>query len=164
MLGSIVQISYPRIEGSAYRSEGGEYRSSSYFVDTLGRSWKTTKRKRPLVVDIGEGSTGTRFLACLLRMEGLATSHVGSAVGGGAMCTARLRETRLQASTGCTGPFERLDGVLGIPVSDVLVPLLMSHGRKRGIIPFISLRNPWMWLQSRKSRSVAEDGTVGTHS
>ena len=115
--------------------------------------WTETRRSSPLIVNVGEGTTGTRFLSCLMARLGLRTSH-----GLPRFTCGQDKPTRT-----CTSRFDSYDYVSDSPISFMLVPLLRAHTGSVQVVQ--TLRDPWAWLESRLKHTEHPDlgnWTVGS--
>lgn len=115
--------------------------------------WTETTRSSPLIVNVGEGTTGTRFLSCLMARLGLRTSHGLPRFTCGQDKPART----------CTSRFDSYDYVSDSPISFMLVPLLRAHTGAVQVVQ--TLRDPWAWLESRLKHTEHPDlgnWTVGS--
>jgi len=87
------------------------------------------------IIDLGDGRTGTRFLACITERVGLVTNH--------------NLPTAANASD-LTSFFDRFDAIFDSPATYLTNALLATHAHTATSL-FLSLRDPWDWLRSRRS-------------
>ena len=98
----------------------------------LSDAWPLTTRKRPLVINAGDGSTGTRFVHCVMGKLGLRSKHALRNNG-------RPYGTRV---------WDAFDHISDSPVGYQVAQLLRSHpGPTASVV--LMLRNPWDWHRSR---------------
>ena len=96
--------------------------------------WPLSKRTRPLVINAGDGSTGTRFMHCVMGKLGLKSVHQFRNGG-------RAYGTRV---------WDEFDHISDSPVGYMATQLLRSHpGNLASVV--LMLRNPWDWHRARQA-------------
>jgi hypothetical protein len=115
-----------------------------------GIGWpRSSRTDSGLLINAGEGSTGTRDVDCIFQHLGLEGGHYLS--GGKAFgCSTS------QPGSDCTKLFDRFDYVSDSPVSAIVPQLLASHPGHLLSGALLSLREPFEWAQRR-----AEHNKVG---
>ena len=126
---------------------GGEIVLRRHFVDHFGRecvhrgagrrgspNWPPSARKakKKLIADLGDGTTGTRFVSCVARRVGLKVDH----------------NNKQRAGRTGTATFEDVDFVLDSPVPYLTDALLATHTRDQ-VTLMLTVRDPWDWAASR---------------
>lgn len=107
--------------------------------DAAGKCrWGTTKRKHGQIINLGEGSTGTRFLTCIFEMLDIRTEH-NLETSHDPYCLDHAQ---------CTDAWDRFDYVNDWPVSDIAASLLATHPGDGAAI-MLSLRDPLVWREKR---------------
>ena len=104
-------------------------------------------RRSPLLIDMGDGTTGTRFLACVVRRLKLPTFH-----NGGPNKSTKLYTNQIPIATvpDLTAWFDKYGAVLDSPIPYLLDALLATHPANETAL-FISVRDPWDWVASRRA-------------
>ena len=135
---------------SLLRAEAGEHGAVLQHYQThfgrpckhLGNSprWPPSGSARERrIIDLGDGTTGTRFLACVLQKLQLSVDH----------------GTALPTSTALTAFFDQFDAILDSPVPYLTDALLATHTRDQTAL-MLTVRDPWDWKDSRlKHHSTA---------
>ena len=161
---SLVALS-PLLPGAVARA-GGAKRLTERYARKFGQGacplasaatgWPPSNRSTPLLLNMAEGSTGTRFLECLLSQR-MRTAHfpdtalaqaldqtsdapadAGAAATAGATAAAPndltdlpLHEcTRSEGERSCTGGFDAFDYVSDTPTAQLVSLLLETHAKK----------------------------------
>ena len=119
-----------------------------------GERWTTrSERSRPLLLNGGDGSTGTRFLNCVMTGLHVSSDHNSPTI---------LNESCLirsgQESKDCTAAFDPYDYVSDTPVPYMLAPLLRAF--RGNVRLMLSLRDPWEWAE-RRLAAHAFEGAAG---
>ena len=115
-------------------------------------SWPPSKRSRdgrrpPLLIDMGHGTTGTRFLTCVFRRLKIGTFHN----------TPPQNDTVADLTTWYDG----FGALLDSPIPYLLDALLATHLANETNL-FISVRDPWDWVTSRRKHPTASSWYVST--
>jgi len=98
-------------------------------------AWPLSTRTRPLVINAGDGSTGTRFVHCVMGKLGLRSAHA-------------LHNRCVRSRGYGTRAWDAYDHISDSPVGYQVAQLLRSHpGPKASVV--LMLRNPWDWHRSR---------------
>eukprot|EP00039_Didymoeca_costata_P019987 m.339635 g.339635 ORF g.339635 m.339635 type:complete len:336 (-) comp18892_c0_seq1:1236-2243(-) len=121
-----------------------ELSSGCQTVGHASETWPMTKRyKKPFVINAGEGTTATRFMACAFRQLGYLSSHAGGkhAFRG---CK-RVNETG-EYNISCTEAWDLYDYVSDSPVPYQFWSLLETHP---DAVVLLSVRNPYQWRYKR---------------
>ena len=164
---SLVALS-PLLPGAVARA-GGAKRLTERYARKFGQGacplasaatgWPPSNRSTPLLLNMAEGSTGTRFLECLLSQR-MRTAHfpdtalaqaldqtsdapadAGAAATAGATAAAPndltdlpLHEcTRSEGERSCTGGFDAFDYVSDTPTAQLVSLLLETHAKKNQV-------------------------------
>ena len=101
------------------------------------QDWPASRRsynRPPLLVDMGDGTTGTRFLACVTTRLKIKTNH---------------NIFPEKGLTDRTAFYDSFDAVLDSPVPYELDGIFSTHLPNQ-TAPFISVRDPWDWVRSRR--------------
>jgi len=99
------------------------------------------KSGKPLIMDLGLGTTGTRWLTTSMRGR----CH---AVGHNIQDPARGSSLRCSSPTNCMAIVDRFDFIADSPIPYIAVPLLLSFPNSYAIN---TLRDPVSWIKSRLS-------------
>jgi hypothetical protein len=112
------------------------------------RLWPPSER--PKLINAGEGTTGTRFLACVADGLGFKSGHNPDALH---VClptnASDVSSSSAQAELAdghCTHSWDAFTFLTDNPVPDQLVPLLLTNPAAPVML---SLRNPYAWRASR---------------
>ena len=99
----------------------------------VSRFWPRSQRpaQRPVIIDTGDGTTGTRFLACIGRTLGLRVDH-----------------NIVSQPTNATAFYDTFDMLLDSPIPYQTHHLLATHARNQTVL-MLTVRDPWDWLDSR---------------
>ena len=110
-----------------------------------GPKWPISTKQRhgmPLVICAGQGTTGTRFLACMSRGLGFKTGHNPNWV-----CH--------NMTSDCTSKYDRYEVLLDSPILQHLAPLMQAHPGNSSTY-MLPLRDPWEWAKSRVSHHLTQ--------
>lgn len=105
-------------------------------------SWHKSKRHdKGLIINFGEGTTATRFLACVMDDLGYKTIHNDK----------ELKEcTNMEGTRSCADRWDKYDFIADTPVPKELSQLMATHHRLQGAAAYmLSLRDPAEWAKSR---------------
>lgn len=94
----------------------------------------------PLLINAGEGSTGTRFLNCVASRIGLKAAH--------------------NQYVSNASDFALSDFVSDHPVPELLAPLLAAFRGQSHVM--MTLRDPWEWLEARRKHTGSDAFRIGT--
>jgi len=108
---------------------------------------RRTGKAPPLIINAGEGTTATRFMACVFRQLGMVSSHNGGKHEFKG-CNPGKSTDRYNAS--CTHAWDQYEYITDSPVQYQLYPLLQTHPKA---LVLLSLRDPDQWQAKR----------IGTH-
>jgi len=100
------------------------------------QDWPASRRsdqRPPLLVDMGDGTTGTRFLACVTTRLKIKTNH-----------------NIIKDLSNRTAFYDSFDAVMDSPVPYELDGIFATHAPNQ-TAPFISVRDPWDWVRSRRT-------------
>eukprot|EP00039_Didymoeca_costata_P016799 m.305966 g.305966 ORF g.305966 m.305966 type:complete len:367 (+) comp16453_c0_seq1:153-1253(+) len=118
----------------------------------------STNRTNPLIINAGEGTTGTRFLNCFMRRIGLPSAHTrGEKDGRTGEERARDNRTEFLGCShygSCTAGWDQFNYISDSPVAYQIWELLQSHP---DAIVFQSLRQPQPWKKSRISKHMLQN-------
>ena len=135
---------------SLLRAEAGEHGAVLQHYQThfgrpckhLGNSprWPLSGSARERrIIDLGDGTTGTRFLACVLQKLQLSVGH----------------NSKAPRTASLTAFFDQFDAILDSPVPYLTDALLATHTRDQTAL-MLTVRDPWDWKDSRlKHHSTA---------
>ena len=135
---------------SLLRAEAGEHGAVLQHYQThfgrpckhLGNSprWPLSGSARERrIIDLGDGTTGTRFLACVLQKLQLSVGH----------------NSKAPRTASLTSFFDQFDAILDSPVPYLTDALLATHTRDQTAL-MLTVRDPWDWKDSRlKHHSTA---------
>jgi hypothetical protein len=166
---SLSDIVCPLLNNTCERAGGAAAILASYLAKSAGAvclarpeppAWPKSARKlrgkRGMLVNAGAGSTGTRFLGCLV--HGALSNGPAPMVEkhGGRLpvilCNVSKDGERYGAASGmnCTEWWDSADYVSDDPIPEQLAPLLATHrnGSIAGVL--LSLRSPWDWAKTRR--------------
>ena len=176
---SLVALS-PLLPGAVARA-GGAKRLTERYVQKFGEGvcpqpsgavgWPQSNRSTPLLINMAEGSTGTRFLECILseRMRSAhfpdtALNQIHNQTNGTELNATALSGTEASAddqpmhectrgegARSCTGAFDAYDYVSDTPTAQLVSLLLDTHGKRGQAAALLSLRDPWEWVSSRNN-------------
>ena len=110
------------------------------------QGWPPSRRssaasvRPPLLIGMGDGTTGTRFLACVFRMLKMETYH---------------NNPYPKESVNLTAWFDAFAAVLDSPIPYMLDALLATHAANETAL-FITVRDPWDWVRSRRAHHLPE--------
>lgn len=110
------------------------------------QGWPPSRRssaasvRPPLLIGMGDGTTGTRFLACVFRMLKMETYH---------------NDPYPKESVSLTAWFDAFAAVLDSPIPYMLDALLATHAANETAL-FITVRDPWDWVRSRRAHHLPE--------
>ena len=170
---SLVALS-PLLPGAVARA-GGAKRLTERYARKFGQGacpladaaagWPQSNRSTPLLINMAEGSTGTRFLDCILSQR-MRTAHFpdtalalnqtndteADAAESNDLSQLPLHEcTRSEGGQSCTGAFDAFDYVSDTPTAQLVSLLLDTHAKKNQAAALLSLRDPWAWVSSRNN-------------
>lgn len=110
--------------------------------------WPISTRPKPLIINAGEGSTGTRFLHCVMKLAGLKSQHLAVDMLG-------EDETKLEGcNPSCTAGWDRYDYVSDTPVPYALWTLMRTHPTA---LVTLSLRDPEQWRHNRINKHLDDN-------
>eukprot|EP00039_Didymoeca_costata_P014504 m.235049 g.235049 ORF g.235049 m.235049 type:complete len:336 (-) comp16039_c0_seq4:4303-5310(-) len=118
--------------------------------------WPISDKK--IVVNIGEGTTGTRYLTCMMNSLGFKSAHPGSP-------TAVKEEQRGHMFLGCeeyescTAAWDDFNYISDSPVPYFLMELLLTHPKA---VFLLSMREPTAW-KTRRIKGHLHDGSANWH-
>lgn len=131
-------------------------------------AWTGSKRfgQQGLIINFGEGTTATRFLACVMDGIGYSTIHnnkeLNKCAGDG---------TATWQPSGCREEWDKYDFIADTPVPAELTKLMATHHHRKGAAAYmLSLRDPVAWAKSRvhhhwpKSQTWAQTAICGDES
>lgn len=112
-----------------YATHFGTMKCTDASVQLWPRSERPATPK--LIIDAADGSTGTRFLACIGQALGLRVAH-----------------NKRPPTIPFTSYYDNFDMLLDSPVPYQTHPLLATHASNQTVL-LLTVRDPWDWLQSR---------------
>mmetsp|Transcript_110293 Transcript_110293/g.225483 ORF Transcript_110293/g.225483 Transcript_110293/m.225483 type:complete len:306 (-) Transcript_110293:71-988(-) len=108
----------------------------------LGPDWYVSEK--PLVINVGDGSTATRWLAEIMGMLGFNTYHYGGLIGGTWDATFRFSNT---------SEADMFDFIADTPTSTLTWELVQSHPNA---LFLMTMRDPVEWRDSRIKDHIGE--------
>ena len=115
--------------------------------------WPRSTRSSRLLLNMAEGTSGTRTVNCWLEGAQLRTAHfpltATELTPKSATAPGRLHQcTRESGANSCTGQYDRYDYVSDVPAPQVAQLLLQTHSASQ-LAAVLTLRDPWEWTMSR---------------
>jgi hypothetical protein len=110
-------------------------------------SQRGTESGYGVFVNLGEGSTGTRFLTCIFSGLGLKTAHDIEATKD-PYCMGKKEN--------CTGAWDKYDYLSDWPITDLGSTLMATHRTKALAGALLSLRDPQEWRKKRLTEHISQ--------
>ena len=115
--------------------------------------WPPSNRTGRLLLNMAEGTSGTRMVDCVLTKRGMRTAHFPEVatplVPKRATAAGQLHPcTRGAGAESCTGQYDQYQYVSDTPVAQVAQLLLQTHSAAQ-VAAVLTLRDPWGWVVSR---------------
>ena len=119
--------------------------------------WPLSKVKGTMIINVGEGSTGTRFLNCVMRRLGLNGAHTRGdkdmTTGKAKNRTKEIEFLGCEHYSSCTDGWDQFSYISDSPVPYYTAELLATHPHAFVIQ---SLRAPAAWQKSRIGKHIKQ--------